>query len=119
MFSPEWSSNGGPLVGAGQWLEAQLAGPLVTTIAVLAVAFVGYEALSGRTSMKTAARVAIGCFVLFAAPSIARTLMEAARSGTPAQLEQPSHPLPPALPEFSADRRANPFDPYAGKRPAN
>ena len=118
LFAP--SPQGGSFAGASEWVLELLRGPLVTTLATLAVAFIGYEMLSGRISMRNALRVILGCFVLLGAPAIALGLMDAARDvGGPGQVAQVSPPSPVPPPAFVAPTEppgANPFDPYAGNR---
>lgn len=102
-------------MAAGEWLEELLRGRLVTTLAILAVAFVGYQMISGRMSLKAALRVALGCFILFGSSAIAQGLIGVARDGgvpaPPTPAAELVVPVPsPRTPPVSA----NPFDPYSG-----
>ena len=54
-----------------EWLAALLTGTLATSIAILAVATVGFMLLSGRVQAAQVARVVLGCFIVFGAASIA------------------------------------------------
>lgn len=113
----------GSFATASGWLIDLLDGQLVTTMAVLAIAFLGYEMMSGRIAVRRALRVVVGCFIVFGAPAIALGLLAASRGSS----IQPSDPLGPAfitptpapLPSARPPRTGNPFDPYAGAPPRN
>lgn len=97
------------LPAAAQWVEGVLLGTLGTTLAVLAVAWVGLEMLSGHISVRRGLQVVLGCFILFGAPLIAAGLRDAvAGAGLAANpgvyVPEPIAPLRPAPA----------FDPYAG-----
>lgn len=99
-----------PISEAARWIELLVTGSLGTSLAVLAIAFVGFALLHGRIPTGRAIRVAIGCFILFAAPSIAHGVIEAARNSdnTSARGRGETSPAAPQnlpLPQF---------DPYAG-----
>lgn len=108
------AGEGGALLAAARWLEALIQGPAATTLAVLAVAATGLMMLNGRLPVRRGLVVALGCFVLFGAPVIARGLFDSAaglsESGvaqaTP-MVEDPQPPAPPPAPPQVAD-------PYAG-----
>ena len=93
------------------WIEAVLLGPVGTSIAVIAIAGIGYRMLTGEASVRQGLRVVMGVFILFGAPLIARELAGLARGGddTAAAATEPP-PVP------SQVRPTNPpgFDPYAG-----
>ena len=77
-------------VAAG-WVTGTLFGTLATVLCVLAVAFVGLALMSGRLALRDALRVAIGCFVLLGASTIAaglRTMADEAVSSSPTLPEQ-------------------------------
>lgn len=96
------------------WIEAILLGPIGTSLAVIAVASVGFLMLSGRINLKRGATVIIGCFILFGASSIAHGLRGVAAGSAPesprVQANRASEP-PPALVPASPPP---PTDPYAG-----
>ena len=123
LFAPPPGS--GNLSAASQWLVELVNGQAVTTIAVIAVAFLGYETLSGRMSFRNALRVVVGCFMLLGAATIARGFMDASRETFDGPIQAApyvSAPGPaPAYPRPGAPVRANgnPFDPYASERPPN
>lgn len=102
---------GDPFAAVG-WVERLLTGPVGTGAAVVAVAWFGFSLLAGRLSLRRGGLVVIGCFVLFGAPSIARSLlslMHASAGGSaptgPATLAVPQPAMPPSPPAY---------DPYAG-----
>ena len=64
---PEGSS---PIINALQWIQGTLMGQVATTVAVIAVAAVGFMMLTGRMNWKFGATVIIGCFILFGAATI-------------------------------------------------
>lgn len=73
--SPAWAQSAdpqgsGPIVAALQWLQGTLLGNVATTIAVIAVAMVGFMMLTGRMNWRFGATVIIGCFVLFGSAAI-------------------------------------------------
>ena len=67
MGEPQGS---GVLVSAVEWLQGTLLGTVATTVAVLAVAAVGFMMLTGRMNWRHGAVVIIGCFIVFGAASI-------------------------------------------------
>ena len=107
------------LAMAVMWVEQMLLGPLTTAIAIIAVAFIGFAMLTGRTNWRHAVTVILGCFILFGARDIATALHGLVSSLVPASpLIQVSAP-PPAQVALPAPRvrptppAQNP-DPYAG-----
>ena len=60
----------GPIVSALTWLQSTLLGTVATTIAVMAVAAIGFMMLTGRMNWRFGATVIIGVFILFGATSI-------------------------------------------------
>ena len=101
---------GDPFAAAG-WFERLLTGPLGTSAAVIAVAWFGFELLAGRLSVRRGGLLVLGCFVLFGAPGIARSLLSAANSaggGRSAPVPLTIIAPPPAVPSPPA------YDPYAG-----
>lgn len=67
LTDPEGS---GPIVSAVHWLQGTLLGTIATTVAVIAVASVGFLMLTGRINWRYGATVILGCFILFGAASI-------------------------------------------------
>ena len=73
--APEGS---GVLPGAGNWLPGTLLGTGATTVAVIAIAAVGFMMLTGRINWRHGAIVILGCFILFGAASIVAGIRNAA-----------------------------------------
>lgn len=74
-------AGSGAIVGAVQWVQGTLTGTVATTLAVIAVAFVGLMMLTGRMNWRHGAAVIIGCFVLFGAASIVAGIQSTAQAG--------------------------------------
>lgn len=108
LFEPSGAS---PLQGAALWITELMQGPLVVTLCVIAVALVGFAALSGRLPVRMGARAVLGCFVVLGAPMIASALMWQGEEPSPQVVYQAesaaSEPARPELPP--AD-----YDPYSG-----
>ena len=77
-MDPEGS---GVLVNAVNWLQGTLLGTVATTVAVIAVAAVGFMMLTGRINWRHGAVVILGCFILFGAASIVAGIQAAAVGG--------------------------------------
>jgi type IV secretion system protein VirB2 len=75
MQDPEGS---GVIINAVNWLQGTLLGTVATTIAVIAVAVVGFMMLTGRINWRHGAVVIMGCFILFGAASIVAGIRGAA-----------------------------------------
>ncbi len=60
----------GPIVSALAWMQSILLGPVATSLAVMAVAAVGFMMLTGRMNWRFGATVIIGVFIIFGAPRI-------------------------------------------------
>lgn len=71
----------GVLVGAVTWMQNTLLGTMATTVAVMAVAMVGFMMLTGRMNWRYGATVIIGCFILFGAASIVGGIQAVAVGG--------------------------------------
>lgn len=63
-------AGSGPIIAALSWLQGTLMGNVATTVAVMAVAMVGFMMLTGRLNWRFGATVILGCFILFGAASI-------------------------------------------------
>jgi type IV secretion system protein VirB2 len=109
-----------PIVAAVMWLQGTLLGTIATTVAVIAVAAVGFGMLTGRTNWRYGASVVVGAFILFGATSIVGGMRSAIGQNDPAspfdqRITPPPQPLisdtmpnPPPPPSPPAS------DPYAG-----
>ncbi|MFY8094562.1 MAG: TrbC/VirB2 family protein [Niveispirillum sp.] len=60
----------GPIIAALSWMQGTLMGNVATTVAVMAVAAVGFLMLTGRLNWRFGATVVMGCFILFGAGAI-------------------------------------------------
>ncbi len=60
----------GPIMAAMNWIQGTLLGNVATSVAVIAVAIVGFMMLTGRMNWRHGVTVIIGCFVLFGAAAI-------------------------------------------------
>jgi len=77
-MDPEGS---GVIVSAVTWMQDTLLGTIATTVAVIAVAMVGFMMLTGRMNWRFGATVILGCFILFGAASIVGGIRAAALGG--------------------------------------
>lgn len=78
MHDPEGSRV---IINAVNWLQGTLLGTVATTVAVIAVAVVGFMMLTGRLNWRHGAVVILGCFILFGAASIVAGIRSAAVGG--------------------------------------
>lgn len=103
------------IVAAVDWLQGGVLGTIATTVAIIAVASVGYGMLTGRTNWRRGASVIVGCFIVFGVSSIVagiRSTTEPAALYAPLQTAQTSTSiviprLPPQPPSLDSD-------PYSG-----
>lgn len=95
---------------ASDWLVALATGPLATSVAIIAIALVGFAMLAGRIDWRRGASVIAGCFILFGAPAIAQALINLSRTG-PNEIVITDNPRQPAPP---APLTPEPQDPYSG-----
>ena len=103
---------------AAVWVEATVQGPIMTAVAVLAIAAIGLAMLRGQLSVRRGATVVLGCFIAFGASSIARGLAGLAQAQAVEQtpVVQPFDIPPPPPPAFlppESSPKAD-VDPYAG-----
>lgn len=71
-------AGSGPILAALGWVQGTLLGHVATTVAVIAVAMVGFMMLTGRVNWRLGATVVLGCFVLFGATTIVAGIQAAA-----------------------------------------
>jgi type IV secretion system protein VirB2 len=69
-FAQANPQGSGPIVSALSWLQGTLLGNVATSVAVIAVAMVGFMMLTGRLNWRVGATVIIGCFILFGSAAI-------------------------------------------------
>ena len=63
-----------PITSALSWMQSILLGPIATTVAVMAVAGVGFMMLTGRMNWRYGATVIIGVFIIFGAPRLVQSI---------------------------------------------
>jgi type IV secretory pathway VirB2 component (pilin) len=103
-------------VAAISWLQDLLLGTVATSIAVIAIAAIGFGMLTGRVNIRHGATVVLGCFILFGASTIVNGLRYAA-SGIGGDTAPPVvvvAPPPPPPPRVQPSGVPAPYDPYAG-----
>jgi len=114
MISPDGqfmtSADNNSLAAVTSWLAQLITGSIGTTIAIIAVALTGFSMLHGRISARDAARIVLGCFILFGAPSIARSFLGHQAPSRPATRAE----VYTAPPGFVAPPSQQNNDPYAG-----
>jgi type IV secretory pathway VirB2 component (pilin) len=119
-LAPAYGSIGDPagssvLVAAASWLQATLLGTVATTIAVIAVASIGFMMLSGRVNVRHGLTVIGGSFILFGATSIVAGLQSLAPVQiAAAPLPYIATPVVAAPPPLPAPPASGGYDPYAG-----
>lgn len=112
MIAPSLAdpASSSALVAAVQWIEGVALGTIATSIALIAVASVGFLMLNGRLPVRRGVTVIAGCFILFGAPTIAAGILGAVRPDAPAE-PQIVHAPPPSI---LAAKPKPAYDPYAG-----
>lgn len=73
-FAQSANQGGDPITSALLWMQGILLGPIATTVAVMAVAGVGFMMLTGRMNWRYGATVIIGVFIIFGAPRLVATI---------------------------------------------
>ena len=63
-------AGSGPINSAFGWMQQTMLGTVATTVAVMAVAAVGFMMLTGRVNWRFGATVIVGVFIIFGAASI-------------------------------------------------
>lgn len=71
-------AGSGAIGGAVEWLQGTMLGNVATTIAIMAVAAVGFMMLTGRINWRYGATVVVGLFIVFGAASIVAGIQSAA-----------------------------------------
>ena len=64
----------GAILASVQWVQDLLVRPLAVSVAVIAVASIGFMMLRGRIDLRRGASIIIGCFIVFGASTIASGL---------------------------------------------
>jgi len=106
-----------PILAAVTWVQGALLGTVATGIATIAIAALGFLMLTGRLPVRRGMTAILGCFILFGAASMARTIR--AGLGDLAGAAEPpvayaTAPPPRALPPPPAPRPQPQADPFAG-----
>jgi type IV secretory pathway VirB2 component (pilin) len=105
------------ITAAVVWARDALLGTVATAVAVICIAGIGFQLMTGRIPARRAVTVIVGCFILFGARGIASAL-SAFASGEPATvIPRDTAPQPPvaASPRPPSRAAPNPFDPYQGQ----
>lgn len=115
MISPSLADPAGssPFVAAVQWIEGVALGTVATSIALIAVASVGFLMLSGRLPIRRGVTVITGCFILFGAPTIAAGILGAVQPSAPVE-PQSAPAMPPLAAPPPVAKPTPAYDPYAG-----
>lgn len=71
-------AGSGPINSAFGWMQQTMLGTVATTVAVMAVAAVGFMMLTGRVNWRFGATVIVGVFIIFGAASIVAGIQGAA-----------------------------------------
>lgn len=101
------------ITSAASWVSDLLFGPLTMTVAVIAIAWVGFAMLSGRIDVRRGLSVVFGCFLLFGAKGVADGLRSSAFDETgPVTASVP--PPPTFAKPIPTTNTPNGYDPYAG-----
>ncbi|MEO0463542.1 MAG: TrbC/VirB2 family protein [Pseudomonadota bacterium] len=74
LAQPAAGAAGDPVTSALVWMQGILLGPIATTLAVMAVAGVGFMMLTGRMNWRYGATVIVGVFIIFGAPRLVATI---------------------------------------------
>ena len=77
-FAQQVQQSDDPITSALVWMQGILLGPIATSLAVMAVAGVGFMMLTGRMNWRFGATVIIGVFILFGASAIVAGIQSAA-----------------------------------------
>ncbi len=104
-------SGASPMASSLEWINGVLFGQIAVGLCVLAVAFVGFQMLTGRLALRRGLQVILGCFVLLGAPVIAAGFVSSFDAGI-----EPPPPLVPTMEEFPPRDDLPPAsrDPYSG-----
>jgi type IV secretory pathway VirB2 component (pilin) len=68
------AQGGDPITNALSWMQSILLGPIATSVAVMAVAGVGFMMLTGRLNWRYGATVIMGVFIIFGAPRLVASI---------------------------------------------
>ena len=105
------NSDTSPIASSLEWIDGVMFGPVALSLCILAVAFVGFQMLTGRLPLREGLRVVLGCFVLLGAPILAAGFVSSLGQ------QSASAPAVPEITEAPSPRSDLPpadYDPYAG-----
>lgn len=110
------SPGGSALIDAARWVEGVLQGSVAVSIALLAIAALGFLMLRGQLPVQRGLTVILGCFIFFGASSIARGLAGATLADRESVHNFPVSLLqvPQARPDPPKPNTVMAADPYAG-----
>lgn len=108
------SANG--ITEASSWLIETVQGPLALSIAVIAVAGIGFALLKGHLPIQDIGRRFVGVFVLMGAAGLASSFLSIARShdNVPAHASTSVLGAPSINQQSTTPSQLPPEDPYAG-----
>ncbi len=73
-FAQQFQQSDDPITSALVWMQGILLGPIATSLAVMAVAGVGFMMLTGRMNWRYGGTVIIGVFIIFGAPRLVASI---------------------------------------------
>jgi type IV secretory pathway VirB2 component (pilin) len=71
------TAGSGPIENALGWIQGTMLGSVATSVAVMAVAAVGFGMMTGRMNWRFGATVIIGIFIIFGAGTIVAGIQSA------------------------------------------
>ena len=74
MAQQQTQQSDDPITSALVWMQGILLGPIATSLAVMAVAGVGFMMLTGRMNWRYGGTVIIGVFIIFGAPRLVASI---------------------------------------------
>ena len=110
LYDPPGSSV---LVAAVGWIQSLVLGSLAVSVAVIAIAAVGFLMLTGRVSYRRGLGAVIGCFIVFAAAGVGAALRTSLATGSASDPKV----LPSSGPSAGSQAPSTPpalYDPNAG-----
>jgi len=99
------------LSDAIHWIVALLTGSFANSVAILAIAGVAYQAMSGHINLRRAGFAILGCFLIFGAAALAGSAWQSPDRvrGYERGIDEIATAAPEDLPSS--------YDPYAGAAP--
>lgn len=72
--SAQTAQGDDPITNALRWMQNILLGPVATSLAIMAVAGVGFMMLTGRMNWRYGGTVIVGVFIIFGAPRLVASI---------------------------------------------